>query len=215
MFKKITGLILCAFLLFSLASCTNKENNTQNSTVTTTSKKQTGDSKTLEFFKTHFDSQEYTMTLKTTDEETGSDSVVTIGIKGDIYYTDDNSAGNHSTVFYKDGQTTTISHDNKTYYINTTDDEMSQSNEKFSSSDFAGKEFSTGTETIDGKKYYCEEFNDEYGTARYCFDGDDLKYMVNVNSETGKNTYIEITDIKPSFDESLLTIPEGYEALDY
>lgn len=208
--KKIITVILSVILIFSFAACSNNNDNTQPVNVD----KKSGDtSVTYNFFKDNFDSQEYTMVLKTNDDETGIESVVTIGIKGNIYYTDDKTSAGHQTIFFKDGQTTTISHDDKAYYVTVTQDEMSSQNEGFSSQDFRGKEYTSGYEKYNDVKYYYEEFNDEYGVTRYLFDGDNLKYMVNV--DTDKSTYIEIADLKHSFDENLLSIPDGYELLNY
>lgn len=65
-------------------------------------------------------------------------------------------------------------------------------------------------ETVDGTKYYVEEYNDrEFVTSKFYYIGDELKMLNVTDSSTGsvQNTYFE--DISFKVDNSYFAVPEG------
>ena len=212
MLKKLLSFLILLSLIFCFSSCKNS-----NDSDTTTTRKiektnlKAENSKSYKFFQENFSSGEYTLTPSTKSEE--NNEVITIGInKEGVIYEDEITGEAHETTISANGIRTVIIHHAEAYYTENYDVSSVQAG-LFNAKDFEGKLYNSGTETVDGKKYYLEEFSDEYGTLSYLFDGDKLVYMVKVTDE--KSIYIEISDIKPSFDESLINVPSTYELLDY
>jgi len=72
---------------------------------------------------------------------------------------------------------------------------------------------STGDIEIDGEKYFYEEFNVEDSLVKYCFDGDEMKYII---SEMGEDLYtMEIISMKKGADAKLFELPNGYEIMTF
>ena len=212
MIKKLISLFLILSLLVCFTSCKNT-----NETDTSTTKKiektnlKGENSKTYKFFKENFSSNEYTLTLTTKNDE--DSEIVTIGInKEGIIYEDEVTGQSHETTISVNGIRTVIIHHAEAYYTEKYDVSSIQEG-LFNAKDFEGRLYNSGSDIVDGKEYYLEEFSDEYGTLLYLFDGEKLTYMVKVTPE--KSIYIEVSDVKHSFDESLINVPTTYELLDY
>lgn len=65
-------------------------------------------------------------------------------------------------------------------------------------------------ETVDGKTYYVEEYNDrEFVTSKFYYIGDELVWLNVTDSSTGsvQNTYFE--DISFDVDDSVFSVPKG------
>lgn len=65
-------------------------------------------------------------------------------------------------------------------------------------------------ETVDGKTYYVEEYNDrEFVTSKFYYIGDELVWLNVTDSSTGsvQNTYFE--DISFNVDDSVFSVPKG------
>lgn len=72
---------------------------------------------------------------------------------------------------------------------------------------------STGNTDVNGKSYFYEEFAVEGESVKYCFDGDNLKYMV---ADIDGSAYImEILHIEKGADKSLFEIPSDYNLAEY
>lgn len=70
---------------------------------------------------------------------------------------------------------------------------------------------STGDVEVNGKTYFCEEFTVEGSSVKYCFDGDDLKYIL---TETeGISVAMEIVSMEKGADADLFVLPDGYEVM--
>ena len=70
---------------------------------------------------------------------------------------------------------------------------------------------STGDMEVNGKTYFYEEFTVEDSSVKYCFDGDDLKYILTAMDGT---TYtMEIVSMEKGADASLFVLPDGYEVM--
>jgi len=72
--------------------------------------------------------------------------------------------------------------------------------------------FKTGTREIDGKTYDTEELIVEGASAIYCFDGDDLAYIV--SSFEGQEAVMKIVEATDKVDDSLFEIPEDYNMME-
>ena len=72
--------------------------------------------------------------------------------------------------------------------------------------------FTTGTKEIDGKTYDTEELTVEGATAIYCFDGDDLAYII--SSFEGQEAVMKIVEATDKVDDSLFEIPADYTMME-
>lgn len=63
-------------------------------------------------------------------------------------------------------------------------------------------------ETVDGTKYYVEEYDDrEFVTSKFYYVGDDLKMLVVTDSSTGSVQYTYFDDISFKVDDSMFSVP--------
>lgn len=63
-------------------------------------------------------------------------------------------------------------------------------------------------ETVDGTKYYVEEYDDrEFVTSKFYYVGDDLKMLVVTDSSTGSVQYTYFDDISFTVSESMFEVP--------
>ena len=72
--------------------------------------------------------------------------------------------------------------------------------------------FTTGTKEIDGKTYDTEELIVEGGAAIYCFDGDDLAYII--SAFEGEEIVMKVVEVSDKVDESLFEIPTDYALME-
>lgn len=70
----------------------------------------------------------------------------------------------------------------------------------------------TGTEEIDGKTYDYEEFDVEGTSVKYCFDGNDLKYIL--TSMEGEEYIVEVLSMKSGADKALFEVPDDYNVME-
>ncbi|WP_148509894.1 hypothetical protein [Hungatella hathewayi] len=71
----------------------------------------------------------------------------------------------------------------------------------------------TGDIEVNGKSCFYEEFTVEGSSVKYCFDGDDLNYML-MDAE-GQEAVIEILRMEAGVDKSLFEIPDDYTMMEY
>lgn len=65
-------------------------------------------------------------------------------------------------------------------------------------------------ETVDGVKYYVEEYNDrEFVTTKFYFEGETLKMLKVTNSQTLSVQYTYFDDISFDVDDSFFKVPSG------
>ncbi len=70
---------------------------------------------------------------------------------------------------------------------------------------------STGDMDINGKTYFYEEFIVDDYSVKYCFDGDDMKYIL---TEMDGTTYtMEIINMEKGADSDLFIIPADYQVM--
>lgn len=70
---------------------------------------------------------------------------------------------------------------------------------------------STGDMDVNGKTYFYEEFIVEDISVKYCFDGDDMKYIL--TEEEGMEIAMEIISMEKGADADLFVVPDGYEVM--
>jgi len=70
----------------------------------------------------------------------------------------------------------------------------------------------TGTREIDGKTYDTEEWIVEGAASIFCFDGDDLAYMI--GAFEGEEMVMKIVEASDKVDDSLFEIPEDYTVME-
>lgn len=67
-----------------------------------------------------------------------------------------------------------------------------------------------GNETVDGKEYYVEKYDDrEFVTTKFYFDGDELKMLKVEDSSTHSIQYTYFDDITFDVDDSFFEVPKG------
>lgn len=66
---------------------------------------------------------------------------------------------------------------------------------------------------IDGTTYYYEEFSLEGESVKYCFDGNELKFIL--MSFSGEESRVEILSMEKGADNTLFEIPEDYNLIEY
>lgn len=65
-------------------------------------------------------------------------------------------------------------------------------------------------ETVDGKKYYVEEYNDrEFVTTKFYFEGENLKFLKVTNSQTLSVQYTYFDNITFDVEDSFFDVPSG------
>ena len=72
--------------------------------------------------------------------------------------------------------------------------------------------FKIGTREIDGKTYDTEELIVDGASAIYCFDGDDLAYII--SSFEGQDAVMKIVEATDKVDDSLFEIPTDYTMME-
>ena len=72
--------------------------------------------------------------------------------------------------------------------------------------------FKTGSREVDGKTYDTEEWLMEGVTAVYCFDGDDLIYMI--SALDGIESVMKIVEASDKVDSAKFTIPADYTLME-
>ena len=133
-------------------------------------------------------------------------------------YMDIKSDSESATIVYKDGYTYLISHDEKMYMVmEGKDDETFDDMSIFTAEDLdkiKDEEYVSGKETIEGTEYFYEEYTDENeGTIRFYYSGDDLKYIKNIDGDDEE--LIKVNNISSKVDDSLFEIPADYEKIEF
>lgn len=214
--RLILSIILIFLLAFTITGCGDKEKDENTEAVEEIEK-----SKTFNALNNVFSSENSVIVLQgRSDMGAGEEDVtMTVATKGENIYIDVNSISQHATIMYKDGTTYIMSHDEKLYTTIKGKDEgifdedtivISKQDLKYIEKQEAIK----GKETIDGTEYEYEEFKDEEENIidRYYFSNNDLKYIKSID-EDGNEELMKIIKLSSELDDSLFSIPTGYEVI--
>ena len=161
-------------------------------------------------------SQKYLFTIEQNDQ-----SKTIMAKNGDKTAIDTYSGNDHSTTIVKDGNTYLILHEREEYYTYQNNN-IEQNILTDGLEELIDKEYVTGSEKINGKKYSYEEFNestifmisndipiDEEGIkTRFYFDKDNnLTYIRTIYDN---NSELLKTSLSDNPDDSIFEIPENY-----
>lgn len=229
--KKSLKIVLIILIVLTLAivltGCGKKEEKntentveeTNNNASTNTTVKDNTKSKTYNTFSSIKD--DYVISLEgKEDMGEGEENVtMTVAVKGGNSYMDLKATSQHVTMVYKDNTTYIISHDEKMYMVQEGKSESSFDGTPILSEDdlkeIETKEYSTGTEKIDGTEYEYEEYKDEKENTieRFYFLGEELRYIKDI-AEDGTEQIMKVNNISSDVDDSLFEIPADYQKVE-
>ena len=219
--KKITLfiIIIVALIGIAIASIVISKNNED--TVDSTPKK-AETSKLSKIYEKIKENQNFTFSMEEEKEELKYK--VSMLQRGTDACIDVHSDGEHTTTLVLEKESYYIMHDEEEYYV-FADEEVDSDILISGLEEMAQKDYTTGKEEINGKKYYYEEYDsDGYNftifadinenskiKTRFYFDKDQLVYIKNIITEN-ENQEEEIVkaDISYEIDESLFELPENY-----
>ena len=223
--KKIFALLLAGVMIFTLASCDGEkvpieenpesiEENIEEVSIPEEIEEKMEGSKTLTIFRELL-SGSYTLETeiyeKFTEEKKVGSTVLTV-VDGENTYMETTSyVGDASAtmkMLIKDGYQYMIEDESRTVMKSAIDDktnlETFMEDEEFYL-DMVGN---PTEEEVFGEKLYCEKFSGQGESIRYCYDGDDLKYII---AESGGVDFIMgVKELKSGADASYFEIPEDY-----
>lgn len=208
--KKAIGILLAVLLILNLSilltACGGSGGNAEGG--------DTGGAdaanKTMAYFNEYVSGGAYTMEMKTNYD--GTETTMYAAYDNGNMYSESEMDGTKSIMIIKDEYQYILDPNTKTCMkMSVTSSE--QVAEMFSE-EAAQYEVTadTGTMDIDGKSYDYEAFEVEGETVKYCFDGDDLKYIV-MNME-GSEYIAEIISMEKGADASLFEVPDGYTVME-
>ena len=166
--------------------------------------------KTLAYFQKYASSGAYTTEMKMDVE--GMTSVTLSAYDGGNVYTESEVDGMKSITILKDGAMYVLDPASKICMKMATQtgemqDLFAEEAENYETA------VTTGNLDVNGKNCFYEEFTVEGSSVKYCFDGDDLKYML-MDAE-GQEVVIEILRMEAGVDKALFEIPGDYTMMDY
>ena len=219
--KKLFALILAGVMVLAFASCTEEkppveENPESIEEVSLTEEitEKIDQSKTLTLFYELL-SGSYTMKTemyeKMTEEKKAGNTVLTV-VDGENSYMETTAyvgdVAMTMKILVKDGYQYMIEDESKTVMKSPIDDktniETFMEDEEFYL-DMVGE---PTTEEVYGEKLYCEKFSGMGESIRYCYDGDNLKYIISESG--GVDFIIGVIELKSGADAKYFEIPEDY-----
>ncbi len=203
--KKLSLLIICISIV--LSGCASFGLNKIGSNKVADDK-----NRTATFFKKHFDDGKYLLKFRSW-EETGQDMTCIMGVDGENYYLEYETNEGKQILFVKDNKSYGIFEDLKAYVVEDID-ENAKMEEDFNSKDIIGKTYEVCQEKIGDYTYECEKFTDDSGEeSHYCFDNDELKYIVTKIDD--KQVFLEFISVSDDISDDYFKVPDGYEKIEY
>lgn len=203
--KKILLYIICVSVI--LTGCANVGLNKLGS-----KKVADENNRAASFFKTHFDDGKYLLKFRSW-EETGQDMTCVMGVDGENYYLEYETDEGKQILFVKDNKSYGIFENLKSYVVEDVD-QNTKIEEDFNSEDVIGKTYEVCEEKVGDYTYECEKFVSDNGEeTHYCFDKDNLKYIITRMDE--QKVYLEIISVSDDISEDYFKVPEGYEKIEY
>ena len=208
--KKSIIITLALLLMLAMTACGGGSDSDTGDTGGGEAEKAAASTKTLAYFNEYVSDGEYTMEMEM--EVEGMPVTTTSAVKGDMMYTKSNTGGMESSMIMKDGKQYVLDPSSKTCIVMSMD--IAETSEMFAE-EAANYEVAaeTGSIDIEGVSYDYEAFDIEGITAKYCFDGDELKYII--TSMEGDEYTIKITSLEKGADASLFEIPGDYTVMEY
>ena len=216
--KRIFAAVFAALMVFSLSGCSFALFDRLSGSVKETEAVSVSDEeraeyikniagpKTLKFFEEYNEKDGYFMS--STANAAGSELSLISAVKdGKSYVSVEQSGGSYS-VITRDGNIYMLDPASKRAYL------MESVSLDFASyMDEAedmiyGSTYSEGEITIDGIKYQYEGYKSETGEVRYCFLGEDFKYLT-VDNGT-QYVAVKVNELTKDVDEAIFEIPEDY-----
>ena len=194
--KKLSALILALVICVTFVACTNssvEENN--------------GISRTYTYFNENVNTAEYFWVISFGGE------TLTMATKNGVNYNKTENSESTEVQIYKDAKVYRVYDVNKAYMVYDDTENDCFRVETLKSTGINKDSFKSGKNTVEGKEYYYEEFSAENGHDRYYFEGDKLKFIEFI--QEGTSTFIKIETAENTADDSLFTIPDDYELIEY
>ena len=167
------------------------------------------DTKTMAYFVKHVIDGAYTMEMQA--EFDGMSTTTLTAVKNGMTYTESEAGGTVSMSIIKDDAMYVLDPANKLCIKMAV--EVAEVQEIFADeAEHYETAVSTGETEVKGTMCFYEEFTVEGTSVKYCFVGDDLKYMVTEMS--GAEYIMEILRMEPGADDSLFEIPEDYTMME-
>lgn len=208
--KKLLAILLTLVLMMTFAGCGGGTGDEGGSGEAENQEVNVSSTKTLGYFNDYLIDGEYTM--ETQMEVEGISTAGFYAVKGDMLYSESEMDGVTSMMISKDGSQYVLDPATKTCIKMSMD--MADMSEMFAEeAEKYETALNTGTIDIGGVTYEYEEFAvEEETTAKYCYDGDELKYIV--TTMDGEEYTMQILSMEKGADSSLFEIPEGYTVLE-
>lgn len=170
-----------------------------------------GDTKVMSYFTEVLSGGSYTMETKMDFD--GVTTVILTANDGDNVYTKSEMDGQESIFIIKDDYQYLLDPATKTC-IKMPAADMEDVQKLFDDSmDTYTVAIDAGNVDIAGKTYSYEEYSVEGMTAKYCFDGDTLKYII--TELEGQTITQEILRLEKGADKSLFEVPSDYTIMEY
>ncbi len=231
--KKLLAIFVAVMMLLSLAACglngetqgsidrggeSQGENQDSDVNNEQNNAPKTDKSRTLDLYKEYF-SGPYTLKVETylkdirdPDTKYVSSTTFTVvdGTKSYIEIVSSNGSGNKNSTLIMDGYKYTVFDDMKMIMrsavrSNDAGIVMVMQEEEFYT-DMSGD---VEKREIYGKEYECEDFSNLGENVTYCYDGDELKYIIGDNG--GVDVIMGVLELKKGADSSYFELPEDYE----
>lgn len=210
--KKLLAVLLAVLIVFSMAACGGGGSESSGGQGGGEEKDlgKVYATKTLAYFDQYVVEGAYTSEMKT--EYDGMVTTSLTAVDGDNMYVESEVDGMKSVMIIKpDGQYILDAATKTGFKMELVNDLTSQ---KLFEEEAANYEtaVSTGDIEIAEKTYIYEEFDIEGSLVKYCFDGDEMKYMI--MDESGSQMTVEIIRMEKGADAALFEIPSDYQILE-
>lgn len=227
--KKLLTLLLAITMVISLAACGGDDDKTptggNDTNPPTTQQDDPGTAgqdepvdlsgflatKTGKFYSQFTDDKMY---MKYEMEVEGEKMTITSATAGDKTYSETKLGDFSAGVSIMDGEDMyTIDHASKMVIKYTMQaDAQTIAGAVLEESDVDMGDYKTGTRQIDGKTYDTEEWIVDNAASIFCFDGDDLVYMI--GAFEGEEVIMKVIEISNNVDDDLFEIPADYTVME-
>ena len=228
--KKFFAIVLAGCMVFGITGCGGTSDTSATTAATTaeaTTAAQGGgalNSKTAAFFADKFGEKETYLKFKTNMDILGDgeekEVTITLAVKDEMMFCGmQETEGISADVLLKDSMMYTISHEDKAIMKmeleEGEDEDIFQGMEVIPEDYEELADYTTGSEEINGKTYEYEEFAEEFEgdvTMRYYFEGDDLKYIKEVQGD--EVSLMEILEASGEAPAGIFELPADYTVMD-